>query len=299
MKKKMLTTQELIEYMKFKGITFDLISETDAQTMLNKVNYYFKVTSYRNNFSKDITGKYQDLDFAYLTDLASIDMQLREYLFDMSLDIEHSIKVLLLNLISNDSDEDGYSIVTDFKKKYPSYYLNTLKSLSHNKYSHDMYLKHRYNTSVWVFLEIMTFGTLSLFVDFYFERTGTKSVKQIHSYLKFIKNIRNACAHSNPLLVNIFSDKEYLHSPSSPVQLAARSMNVPTKYLRDMKINDLVSLFFIHKKYQSTRLGEHRYSQGKQLIKRFNRHDCWYSNNSKLNDFFKILNKLIDYLIVT
>ncbi|WP_338216191.1 Abi family protein [Companilactobacillus muriivasis] len=294
--KKMLTSQELIEYMKNKGITFNIISEVDAKIMLNKVNYYFKVTSYRNNFSKDVKGKYKNLDFAYLTDLASIDMQLRDYLFDMSIDIEHSTKVLLLNLISNDPQEDGYSIVNDFKNKYPSHYSKTFEYLSTNKYLHDMYLKHRSNVSIWVFLEVTTFGTLSLFVNFYLERKNTKSVRQIHNYLRFTKNIRNACAHSNPLLVNIFSDKELLKHPSAPVKSAARKMNIPTNYLQDLKINDLVSLFFIHKNLQSKKMGEHRHRQGKRLIKRFHRHEDWYSNNYKLNTFFKILSKLIDYL---
>ncbi len=62
--------------------------------MLDNVNYYFKLASYRVNFPKNYDKKYINLDFAYLTDLASIDMQLRDYLLDLSLDIEHGIKVI-------------------------------------------------------------------------------------------------------------------------------------------------------------------------------------------------------------
>lgn len=111
----MMTTNELIDHMKSKGITFNISSESEAHEMLTKINYYFKLTSYRSSFAKDENGKYQNLDFAYLTDLASIDMQLRDYLFDLSLDIEHGIKVILNNLISNTPEEDGYQIVQDFE----------------------------------------------------------------------------------------------------------------------------------------------------------------------------------------
>lgn len=294
--KRMMTTNELIDHMKSKGITFNFSSEKEAYEMLTKVNYYFKLTSYRASFAKDENGKYQNLDFAYLTDLASIDMQLRDYLFDLSLDIEHGIKVILNNLISNTPEEDGYQIVRDFRKLHPNQYNQTLQYLQKNRYLQDMYKKHHDHVAVWVFLEVMTFGTLSMFVDFYLDRSKTRKIKTIHNYLKFSKNLRNACAHSNPLLVNLFSDKEFLRKPSAPVQLAASNMKISNNYIQDLKVNDLVSLFYLHRRIQSIKMSQHRYRQGKRLISRFHRHESWYADNTQLNTFFKILNNLIDYL---
>ena len=296
--KPMLNSTELIAHMLSKGITFEAISQNEATTILNKVNYYFKVTAYRSNFPKNTAGQYENLDFAYLIDLASIDMQLRDYLLNLSLDIEHGLKVMLLNLIANDPAEDGYQIVQDFKVDHQSAYDQTLTYLRKNRYSQDLYTKHRDHLAIWTFLEIATFGTLSMFVDFYLERTQTKSVRKVHTYLKYSKNIRNACAHSNPLLINLFSEKEFLRHPSSAVQLAAHQMAIPINRLSDLKINDLVSLFYLHQLLQSPKMSRHRYQEGLDLINRYHRHEDWYAHNLKLTTFFNLFGQLVEYLTV-
>lgn len=295
-RKQMKSTAKLIKHMQQKNIGFNIADIEQAKHTLTRINYYYKLSSYRSNFPKDENGKYIHLEFAYLTDLASIDMQLRDYLMDLSLDIEHAIKVVLLDLIANDPNEDGYTIVADFKKQHETQYNRTIQYWRSNRYLHDFYQKRHEDVAVWVLMETMTFGTLSMFVDFYFFRTKTRQVRKIKNYLKFSKNIRNACAHSNPLLVNLFSDKEFLLRPSAPVTTAANQIGINRSYLQDLKINDLVSLFYLHKSLQSKKMSEHRCRQGERVIKRFHRHSDWYADNVQLNTFFKILNILIDYL---
>lgn len=292
----MLTSNQLVKHMVDKGIKFEITSEKDARYMMDNINYYFKLASYRVNFAKDKNGKYLNLDFAYLTDLASIDMQLRDYLLDLSLDIEHGIKVKLLHQMSNDPEENGYNIINEFKSQYPNYYERTIHSFKSNRYEKDMFNKYLDEIPVWVFMEIVTFGTLSQFVSFYYEKTNYKRIKPIYNHLKYCKHIRNACAHSNPLLLNLFSEKEFLPHPSDPVKAAARSMGVQNNYLHDLKINDLVSTFYLHKLIESKKMSEHRIRQGQRLITRFHRHEDWYSDNSVLNSFFSLLEKMIDYL---
>ena len=294
--KQMCTTTELIQHLQNKGITFNHITVAEAQSMLDTKNYYFKLGSYRKNFAKNNEDKYINLDFAYLTDLAAIDAQLREYLLELSLDIEHGIKTFLITNISNNPKEDGYSIVNDFKTKYLTQYQHTLTQLNKNRYLHNLYQKYHSDMPVWVFMEIASFGVLSLFVDFYYKKYKTKNLRQIHAHLKFCKNIRNACAHSDPFLINLFSDKEFLRHPSAPVMSAGEIMGISKEYITDLKVNDLISTFYLHKKIQSTKLAEHRVREGKRLIDRFYRHHGWYSENQKINTFIAILTKLIDYL---
>lgn len=73
-KDKLLSTDEMITKMKNKGITFNHISEGDAEKYLKNNNNYFNFTSYRKNYTKDCNEKYVDLDFSYLKDLSIIDM---------------------------------------------------------------------------------------------------------------------------------------------------------------------------------------------------------------------------------
>lgn len=186
-RKCMKSTSELIEHMQQKNIGFNISNITQAKQTLTKINYYYKLSSYRSNFPKDENGKYIHLEFAYLTDLASIDMQLRDYLMDLSLDIEHSIKVVLLDLISNDSNEDGYTIVTDFRNEHQAQYDQTLQYWGSSQYLHDFYQKRHEDVSIWVLMETMTFGTLSMFVDFYFSRTEIQQVKKLKIILDSAK----------------------------------------------------------------------------------------------------------------
>lgn len=292
----MLTNSELINHMENKNITFDKISKQDALQLLNTKNYYFKVASYRVNFPKDKDGNYLNLDFAYLADLAVIDMRLRNYLLSLCLNIEHGIKLKLINYISNDTNEDGYSIVNDFKEKYSSQFNQTLAYLEKNKYLNDMYKKYKENTPIWVFLETTTFGNLSWFVEYYNERKKIKKLSQISHHLKYCKNMRNACAHNNPLLVNLFSDKEFLNRPSAAVMSIATAMGISSEQVHDLKINDLISTFYLHKTIQSKEMGQRKFEEGKDLIDRFNSHSEWYSDNPKVMEFLAILQKLVDYL---
>ena len=118
MQKPMLSVTDLVAHMKNKGITFNITSEADATAYLHQNNNYFKLTSYRKNYSKYTSGtkagKYENLDFAYLVELARIDVQLRHVILAMCLDIEHFLKVQLIRAVEIAPGEDGYSIVADF-----------------------------------------------------------------------------------------------------------------------------------------------------------------------------------------
>lgn len=115
---KLLTPAEQIEHLKERGISFHLYSEDDALIFLQENSYLTKVSAYRKNYQKHPAGpnkdKYINLDFAYLVELSKIDMHLRRLVMTLCLDLEHAIKVALMNDILDNPDEDGYNIVAVF-----------------------------------------------------------------------------------------------------------------------------------------------------------------------------------------
>ena len=75
LKKPKLSIDEQISYMRDKkGIKFNIITEEEAIDFLHNSNYFFKLKSFCKNYDKNnTTGKYIDLEFAYLRELSTID----------------------------------------------------------------------------------------------------------------------------------------------------------------------------------------------------------------------------------
>lgn len=290
-----LTYLDLVKHMKSKGIKFEITSEKEAESFLESRNYYFKVTSYRSNFTKK-DKKYTNLDFAYLQDLAAIDAGLRRYLTDVTLAVEHGLKVKILDLITKNDVEDGYTIVQEFRSSKPHSYGRVLSYLKSNQYSKDLYKKHHKEPSIWVFLEVATFGDLSQFTEFYFHKYPSKALRRIVANLRFAKNIRNAAAHSNPIIINLFSKNEFIPHPTQALVSEASQMGIDAKLIKDMKIHDLVALFYLHKLLTSSEARSHVSNQGiDKIIARFNKHEEYYAAQPALIQFKNILEQLIDF----
>ena len=50
MDKPMLNSAQLVKHMQEKGIKFEITTTKDARYMLDNVNYYFKLASYKINW---------------------------------------------------------------------------------------------------------------------------------------------------------------------------------------------------------------------------------------------------------
>lgn len=119
----MMNISEMGPYLKQKNIKFELISEKEVEKYLELNNNYYNLTSYKHNFEKyfyngNFIEKYIDLDFAYLKDMFIIDYRVRFLLFKMIINIEHYLKIKILNTIEQIEEEDGYTIVNLYLEKY-------------------------------------------------------------------------------------------------------------------------------------------------------------------------------------
>ncbi len=202
--KRKLTVEEQIQDMIDKNIQFELYSQEDAKKFLKYNNYYFKLKSYARNYNiNSQTKKYYNLDFAYLVELSKLDMYIRKIILELSLDVEHYLKVRLMNDLSDNSEEDGYNIVRLFLQYHPNAEADIQSKADKYSFCSDLAEKHlnEYKEpkelALWNVVELLSFGNFMELYEVYYQ---TYPSFNYSDYLKSIKFIRNAAAHNNCIL---------------------------------------------------------------------------------------------------
>lgn len=301
-----LTIEKQIEHLKEKGVTFALYDEEKAKDYLLNHNNYFKLTAYRKNYNKHPDGpqkdKYINLDFAFLVDLAVIDMHLRYRIVHLALDIEHQAKLKLLRK-TEEKAEDGYTIVSDYvsslsetqKPKFESE-INRNKG---NVYCGNIIAKYNGKYPIWAFLEIIPFGRLVSFYNFCADRFADPEMKDDYFRLLTCKEIRNASAHSNCIINDLHSGTA-LHKTNSSV--TASLVKIPKmkpefrkRRMSNARVQQIVTLFYTHKTMVNS-IGVNQ-EEGKllrELINRMFRNTSFYDDNPTIKGTFDFLKMVVD-----
>lgn len=318
MSKPKLSAERLVAKMKNeKGITFEHMSEEDAVDFLKRKNNYYRLAAYRKNYDKRLNGEnkgtYIGLDFAYLVDLSIIDMHLRNMIFQMCLDVEHDLKVQLLNDITANPDEDGYDIIISFisdneflkeeiyKKRFSTYVgdlinkfftFETHKNANNKDIIDDVDIR----CPIWAFVEIISFGTFINLYDYYYDLNAPVQ-KQL---LNPIKSLRNACAHNNCIINNL---RRGTTRPTRKVSQFVSSIpdirsDARRKYLSSQPIFEFCSLLFVYDSVVSENIKKHRYTELSSLIsERMLKHSDYYSNQQLLSSAYDFIRKITEFLL--
>ena len=162
------------------------------------------------------------MDFAYLKDLSIIDYRTRLVLFKMIIDIEHYLKIRILNTIEEILEEDGYKIVNLYLEKdfndteRPKRVHESIRKKVTNEYYQKIFSKYDLdkdtkieNIPIWEFLEIITFGELINFFGFFTKYYNLEDNKYIF-ILREVNKLRNAVAHNSCVLCDL-DKKDNLH----------------------------------------------------------------------------------------
>jgi hypothetical protein len=311
----MMKVSDMVPYLKNKNIKFECCTEEDAEAYLKENNNYYNVTSYKNDFIKyqcgEFKGKFIDLDFAYLKDLSIIDYRTRLLLFKMIIDIEHYLKIRILNIIEEIFEEDGYKIVNlylekDFNdKKCPKRVHESIRKKVTNEYYQKIFSKYDLdkdtkieNIPIWEFLEIITFGELINFFDFFTKLYNLDDNKYIF-ILREVNKLRNAVAHNSCVLSEL-DKKDNVHKIDTLI----------INYLKDCGIG---------KENRNTKLSNSRIRQITYTLYMFNiivssegvknnvKHDItklfygriilnakYYNNNELLKSIYNYFDKIIE-----
>ena len=92
--------------------------------------------------------KYVGLDFGHLVELSTIDMHFRKLILKLTIDLEHYLKVKLVNDCQENSRDDGYKVVEDFFEKHPKIKESVTATIYLASYSVSE-IKHLEKLAVW------------------------------------------------------------------------------------------------------------------------------------------------------
>lgn len=295
-----------IEHLKEKGVLFNIMNEAEAKEYLAQHNNYFKLTAYRKNYDKHPDGenkdKYINLEFAYLVDLAVIDMKLRYRTVHMALDLDHHTKLQLLRKM-DEYDEDGYQVVRDYidslDEKQRKIFDGEINRNKGNIYCGDIIAKYEGAFPVWAFIEIVPFGRLVAFYGFCADRFADKLMKDTFYRLLTCKEIRNASAHSNCILNNLKA-RTATHRTNNAVTAALMAIEGMNKNFRknrmsNARIQQVVTLLYTHKDMvESDGIKQSEGEELKKIMDRIDKNYDYYSTNPMKKRTFDFLKLVID-----
>lgn len=315
--KPMLHINEMVDYLKLKNIKFERISEKDAENYLKNNNNYYNLTSYKNNFEKYFVNgifidKYIDLDFSYLKDLSIIDHRLRLILFKMIIDIEHYLKIKILNTIESIDEEDGYRIVNRYLEqdfynvKFPKKVHNSIFKKVGSEYYQKIFSKYDLdkdkkleNIPIWEFLEIITFGELVNFYDFYTNEYKLKDENKDVYILRDIVKLRNAVAHNNCILSEL-NMKKNKYPPSYKIIQFLNNCDIGkdtrSKKLSNSRIRQITyTLYMFNEIVTSDGIKNNVKKDINELFfDRIIKHKEYYNNNELLKSIYCYFKKIIE-----
>ena len=305
MRKPMLPVDQLILHMQSKNITFSVMDVDDVKAYLDKNNNYFKLSSYRKNFSKytsgERAGQYEELDFAYLIELARIDVQLRKVILGMCLDIEHFLKVKLIKGIEDDTDQDGYTIVKRFLKSSSGQHIvDSIEQKKNNPYCGDLISAYQSDMPVWAFVEVISFGNLLKFAEFVTKNT-TWSLPVDYIALDKVRQLRNAAAHNNCIINDLHAKATSRTPPSYITRFVSHcgvSKNVRAKKMSNPRFAQIVYMLYVYDSLvQSDNSRKQSLSMIKKLVNvRMKEHKDYFKRNTVITSTYEAFSKIVNSL---
>ncbi|WP_035053414.1 Abi family protein [Carnobacterium pleistocenium] len=291
----------LLDSLEERGVGFNIKNRSEAKEILEELNYFYKITVYKRNFKKNAQRNYINLEFSYLSDIASVDMQLRYILASFTLDIEHSLKTLLMKRVTDNQETDGYDVIEGFIQSTERSTIPLTKEYLFKKarnpasYQHSLYLTHKDCPPIWAAIEVMSFGDLINLFLYYFRRYPEDDIdiNSIRGLLTGVRVIRNISVHNNPYLFNL--SKGNISSVNSDLKKYLQRCGVKRTFYSAPKIHDILCVLYAHDRFVNGE-GSRRYrieslsSLVEKSIERFS----YLDKDSEILYFFKILKLTID-----
>lgn len=296
-----LTVPEIIDYCKNNlGITFNLMDEEKAQEFLKKNNFFFRLKQYCSTCQEQTkSGKYIGLDFGHLVELSTIDMFLRKLLLKMTIDLEHYLKVNLVNDCQNNPADDGYEVVEKFLESHLKLKEEIAKVNKNTCYGESSFEKYVNAPAVWNFVEMITFGDFISFYAFYYDFMRLKC--EYTKHFDSVRRIRNACAHNVCMLASLKPVQGFKSDLETNFELLGGNIGIGSGTISYcMKVpllNDFAVMLSVYTKLVSSpkikelTIQEIKDFFGGRMVYR----KQYFENNTDIKNAYLFARKVLDY----
>lgn len=220
------TFEEQLEILKGRGCKVE--NEEEALRILKSINYY-RLTAYFIPFKKTEDEYYEGTEFNNIYQIYIFDQKLRSLLFPVIEEIELLLRTRLSYFFSHKYGPLGYLDASNFSAEHDSAKLaGHIKGMINNNKSKPFVAHHLTNRDgnfpLWVLVELMSFGELSIFYKdmtladkkaFVNEVFGQRH-NNMDSWLHCLSTLRNYCAHYSRIYNTTFAPqpgtpKEFPH----------------------------------------------------------------------------------------
>lgn len=203
--KKPTTYEEQLNKLKERGCIVE--DEKQALEVLKNVNYY-RLTAYFLSFQKTDKTYFEGTTFENVYNVYEFDRKLRNLIFSVLEEIEILLRTRLAYYFSHKYGALGYMDKTNLGNSFDKERFDDLcdELVKHNEaklfVKHHIY-KYEGKFPLWVLVELMSFGNLSLFYadmtradkkEFAKTVFGTYD-NNLQSWLLCLTDLRNSCAH--------------------------------------------------------------------------------------------------------
>lgn len=263
--KEFKTTEEQIELLKNRGLTFE--NEGNAKEILLNNTYYNIINGYKELFitpgttDNFITGACFEEIYA----LYNFDKKLRDIFLEYILKIENNLRALISYYFSENHGNDNYLKLESFdyyngnttvSHKLKSSRIENIQDLIgtihkeiansiNKKESINHYIVNHGFIPMWVLVNILSFGKISKFLELMKQSERVQISKQYNipqedliQYVKLLAYFRNLCAH-NDRIYNVKLPK-YLYIPDNKYHAMLNISKTNTMYEKGK--NDLFAL---------------------------------------------------------
>ena len=217
----------------------------------------------------------------------------------MTIDLEHYLKVKLVNDCQNNPVDDGYEVVEKFLESHLKVKDSIAQFNRVTGYGENSFDKYLAAPAVWNFVEMVSFADFISFYAYYYDfmRMECEYIKHFES----VRRLRNACAHNSCLLVSFQPVQTFKTDFETNFELLGGNLGISNGTISNcMKVpllNDFAVMLSVYTKLiSSPPIKEKTFEEIKEFFDNrmvYRKH--YFEDKTDIKNAYQFARKVLDY----